>query len=132
MTIGNDGTAGPDHARDALRAAITGQKLAIATAIAELLRADHTELVVVRAALWWIDVLFAVDRPPAPAFVPDVVMGATAAQLWALKLVAARANGDAWASRELLAESLSGEGDVLVDRLSALLSLVAIKISGRI
>ncbi|MFI9507364.1 hypothetical protein [Nocardia sp. NPDC052566] len=118
------------RARDALGSAIEGDPGAAASKVAEMLRDDGPETIV-RASLLWIDTLFAVTPPPTvlknlvatPAMAPE--------QMWALQLIAARANGNKDAGQALFVSALSLGSDHVLNCLASLLTVIAMKLGGR-
>ncbi len=120
-------------ARAALGEAIAGDHVQAARHIVRMINVDDVGTALIGAPLMWIDTLFTtVGRPPTPTYVPVFVAGASPDQLWALRMVAARANGDMDAARKLFAEAASADSDYLTERLMALLALVAMKLGGRL
>ncbi|MGW4125189.1 hypothetical protein [Nocardia sp. NPDC004711] len=118
------------HARRALGAAIDHDAHAMRLGLREVLRVG-SHVVVIEAAGLWIDEMFAVTPPPAGGFslpepLPAELSFLGEADLWAMRLVVARADNDLEAARVLFAQA--GDWDGLLEWLGHLLALVAMKL----
>lgn len=121
------------YARVALREAIAGNPVQAGLQVARMTHADQSGTALIQASLLWIDTLLQVTPPPPPpVYVPEVVPQMRPAQLWALRLIAGRINADMEGWRKLFAEAASGDADYLNDRLAALVTVIAMKIGGRL
>ncbi|MFJ4651128.1 hypothetical protein ACIP5Y_07620 [Nocardia sp. NPDC088792] len=118
------------HARQALGAAIDEDVTTALTHLGEMLRLGP-DTVVAEASMLWIDELFAVVAPPPPpCYVPDnppAYLRLSEEDLWAMRLMAARVNGDGRAAQALFAEA-GRDWDSASERLGHLLALVAMKL----
>ncbi|WP_069162884.1 hypothetical protein [Nocardia altamirensis] len=120
------------HARAALEAAIDGDYVEGSLQMAQLLDADESGTAVIQAALLWMDTLLAMTPLPSiPWRPPPASPDMSAGQIWALRLLTARANDDSEAGEKLFAEAASADFDHLIECLMSLLSLVGMQLGGR-
>jgi hypothetical protein len=116
------------HARKALAALVAGDYFDSVAAVKAVLEGPDPGDAVPGMMLLWIDSLFAVTRPPTPAFVPAVVPGINDREMWALRMLAARANNDAEQGEQLYQQAVSGDLDQLIEYLVSLLTVIARKL----
>ncbi|WP_067694255.1 hypothetical protein [Nocardia jejuensis] len=100
--------------------------------IARLLACGPSIVVVQACALWIDELLNVVTRPATLLVVPELspadMPSLQASDLWALRLIAARANQDTEAARQLFLEAPHDPG-VFLERTVAVLTLVAWKLA---
>ncbi|MGF6884874.1 hypothetical protein ABIA39_008635 [Nocardia sp. GAS34] len=80
-----------------------------------MLESEAPEWAVPGMLLLWIDSLFAVTRPPTPAFVPATAPGVNDKQMWALWMIPARANNDPDMAQQVFQEAVSSDFDQLIE-----------------
>lgn len=118
------------QARKALGAMIDHDASKAEAHLIEMLRMGQSS-VIIEACLLWIDELFSIVPPPPNAYVPDEmpanIPNLVEADMWAMRLIAARANDDQAAGEALFAEAAQ-DWDSVVERLVHLLALVAMKL----
>lgn len=118
------------RAREALEAMVDGNHAGAVAAVTAVLDSETAAEAIPGMVLWWVDSLFAVTRPLTPAFVPATVPGVSDAQMWALRMMAARANDDFEEAQRVFDEAFSADCDLLIEYLGTLLTVVAQKLRG--
>ncbi|MEU7631852.1 hypothetical protein AB0C34_17960 [Nocardia sp. NPDC049220] len=116
------------HAREAFSAAVEGNHFVAGAYAAGLSSGAH----MIQASIYWIDTLLSLlPAPQHHPFVPEVATGMAPAQLWALRLISARADNDMQAAKSLFTAAATREGDYLIECLMSLLALVGMLLGGQ-